>query len=127
MARAWNRSAIYKETTLAPLCVPLPRLPVPDVPPPPTPGAAVDLPPLGWAPPAIVVPGPDPLFPATRGDISNITSKCFLCDVSPNLIHTHILGNNINMLLNTYNVPGPHGGPVAHRRSTFSVFIGVRE
>ncbi|KAJ7508646.1 hypothetical protein B0H11DRAFT_1966054 [Mycena galericulata] len=106
----WNLARILNSTckrdaeplTLLPL--PLERLVVPDIPPPPVPGAAVNLPPI-FDPVPVVIPAAHVLFPASNGALRDLTS--------PQLI----------TLLAAYNCPGSDN--VAGQRFIFARHIGV--
>ncbi|KAF9021946.1 hypothetical protein BDZ89DRAFT_1071086 [Hymenopellis radicata] len=106
LSRFLNASCTHDGEPLAPLPLPLPRIAVPAIPPPPVPGTAANHPPP-WAPPAIVVPAADPAFPANKGALRAMS------------------GPALDTLLQSYRLPGVNVGTVADRRTRFAHHIGV--
>ncbi|KAJ7337362.1 hypothetical protein DFH08DRAFT_876614 [Mycena albidolilacea] len=104
-ARTFNASCHHDSEPLQALDLLPVLIPMPVVPAPPAPGAALALPALFVAPP-IILPAPPPNFPATKGALRNLQS------------------NALAVLLAAYG----QAVPVTHmlRRTAFASFVGVR-
>nr|GAT50550.1 predicted protein [Mycena chlorophos] len=105
-----NATVRFSANPLATLSAPWLRVPVPAIPPPPAAGAQANLPPA-FIPPTVVAPPPPQNFPATKGELLELTE------------------NEANNLLAAYGEPDFQppavSSPNQRARSAFANFIGV--
>ncbi|KAJ7277482.1 hypothetical protein C8J57DRAFT_1309380 [Mycena rebaudengoi] len=106
LACTQNATLNHDVLRLAPICLPLLRLPVPAIPAPPAPGAPANPPPIFVLPAPGPAPAPHALFPVTLGDLRTIT----LADLT--------------VLFSAYHIPQPNG-LVAVQRAEFARHVGV--